>query len=363
MKMNSEHFLYQVSDLPVLQNRVFESSSEARDCEVGDVELVQNLATGFIYNKLFDPCKLKYDENYQNEQANSRHFQDHLDTVAQKIQQHFPFREMIEVGCGKGNFMERLRKLGYQVVGVDPTYEGSDPAVYKQFYEPGIDLKADGIVLRHVLEHIQDPFSFLETIRSTNDGRGRIYIEVPCFEWICKNRTWFDVFYEHVNYFRLVDFHRMFGNVIEAGHTFGGQYLYAIAELASLKRPENHESGLDFPTDFSASLTEYSDSLQSAGKMHPNRKIVVWGAASKGVIFSLFMQRLGVVIDAIVDINPSKQGKFAPVTGIAIISPQQFLDDFPKDTEVIVMNRNYLTEIKSITKSQFNYRVPDEFPT
>jgi len=38
-----------------------------------------------------------------------------------------------------------------------------------------------------------------------------IYIEVPCFDWICLHRSWFDVFYQHFN-FRLADFDRVFGS-------------------------------------------------------------------------------------------------------------------------------------------------------
>ena len=56
---------------------------------------------------------------------------------------------------------------------------------------------------------------------------------MPCLDWICKHRAWFDIFYEHVNYFRLTDFQRLFQRIEDSGHLFGGQYLYVVAELAS----------------------------------------------------------------------------------------------------------------------------------
>ena len=99
-------------------------------------------------------------------------------------------------------------------------------------------------LLRHVLEHIQDPVSFLAEIANANQG-GQIYIEVPCFDWILEHKAWFDLFYEHVNYFRLDDLRRMFGTVHEAGHLFGGQYLYVVADLASLRDPG--DAGLPAP--------------------------------------------------------------------------------------------------------------------
>jgi hypothetical protein len=85
------------------------------------------------------------------------------------------------------------------VVGCDPTYEGTNPRVIKRNFAAELGIRADAIVLRHVLEHIQDPVDFLRQLKDANGGQGRIYIEVPCFDWICRHRAWFDIFYEHVN--------------------------------------------------------------------------------------------------------------------------------------------------------------------
>ncbi|MEA3642374.1 MAG: hypothetical protein VBE63_20880 [Lamprobacter sp.] len=113
------------------------------------------------------------------------------------------------------------------------------------------------MVLRHVLEHLQTPFEFLRQVRDANGGAGLIYIEVPCLEWIGQQRAWFDIFYEHVNYFRPSDFRRLFGEVVAAGHLFGGQYQYVIAELASLRRPlAEDQDAFQLPDDFLSSLAD-----------------------------------------------------------------------------------------------------------
>ena len=139
---------------------------------------------------------------------------------------------MLEVGCGKGLFLERLlaRLRRHRC---RPHVRGREPGVTKAIFTPDVALHADGVILRHVLEHVPDPVAFLSQIRAANGGGGRIYIEVPCLDWICEHRAWFDIFYEHVNYFRLADLDSMFGTVHEAGHLFGGQYLYVVADLAT----------------------------------------------------------------------------------------------------------------------------------
>jgi len=223
-----------IEALPAYQNKMFATREAAIQCPVGDVRLVQDEADGLVFNAAFDPGLLSYDETYQNEQGHSSAFQKHLDEVLDTIDRHFGGTSILEVGCGKGGFVELLRSKGHDAIGVDPAYEGNQAYIHKRHFDASAGLHADAVVLRHVLEHIARPRDFLADIAAANGGRGRIYIEVPCLDWIIDNRAWFDIFYEHVNYFRLSDFSRMFGTVLEAGRIFGGQYLYVVAELASL---------------------------------------------------------------------------------------------------------------------------------
>jgi len=131
-----------------------------------------------------------------------------------------------------------LVRLDYDVTGFDPVYEGNNIRIQRRYFDQNIIGHAEGTILRHVLEHVQQPVDFLKQIKVANGGKGRIYIEVPCLDWICKYKAWFDIFYEHVNYFRLSDFKRMFGEIIASGYLFGEQYLYVVAELATLRGPE-----------------------------------------------------------------------------------------------------------------------------
>ena len=68
----ADQALYEVRDVPVLQNRTFDSAVAARACRRGDVVLVQDSATGLISNVAFDASRVEYDTGYQNEQATSR---------------------------------------------------------------------------------------------------------------------------------------------------------------------------------------------------------------------------------------------------------------------------------------------------
>jgi Methyltransferase domain/C-methyltransferase C-terminal domain len=339
-----------LENVPVYQNKMFDTLATARACPRGDVVLGQRLDTGLVSNVAFDPGKLDYDESYQNEQGLSSAFKGHLTEVLATIDRHFRAARILEIGCGKGAFLDQMRSDGHDAWGVDPAYEGDAPYIVKAAFEPGLGMRGDAIVMRHVLEHIPQPLDFLDTVRRANDSQGMIYIEVPCLDWILRKRAWFDVFYEHVNYFRLIDFDRMFGAVRESGHLFGGQYLYAVAELASL-RDTTHLAADDrvvVPEDFFASIDRCKTQSKAAQR-------VVWGAAAKGVMFAHHMLARGLDLDFAIDINPAKQGKFLAGSGLPVVSPQQGLARLQRDADIFVMNSNYLDEIKALAGRELNY--------
>ena len=78
--------LFRAEALPVLQNKTFATSADACASPTGDVVLVQDHRTGLVRNDAFDPSRVIYDVDYQNEQACSPAFQRHLDEVTRVIE-------------------------------------------------------------------------------------------------------------------------------------------------------------------------------------------------------------------------------------------------------------------------------------
>ncbi|OMC34674.1 methyltransferase [Mycobacterium sp. GA-1841] len=344
--MDTPTTLYTQSEFPIFQNRLYGSEKDARACPRGDIRLVQDEVTGLVYNEAFRPELMTYGADYQNEQAHSPAFRRHLERVATIVERTIGTDGLVEVGCGKAYFLELLQLRGCSITGCDPTYEGENPAVQRCYFGEGMAPSANGIILRHVLEHVHDPVGFLDRLGQANRG-GLIYIEVPCFEWIMRTRTWFDIFYEHVNYFRLDDFSRMFGRVIEGGHLFGGQYLYVVADLGTLQAPKRIPTDrVDFPADFlkTAPTTRTESPLPPA----------VWGASSKGVIYSLLRERCGNAVSVLIDISPAKRGGFIPAAGVQVMSPEEGMDALEPGSDICAMNLNYLDEIRKITGGRFN---------
>ena len=81
---------------------------------------------------------------------------------------------------------------------------------------------------------------------------------------------------------------------------------------------------------------------------HEGRGVVLWGGGSKAVSF-LTTLGLGAEVQAAVDINPYKQGKFTPGTAHPVIGPEALRHLRPGT--VIVMNPIYVPEVRTMLDS------------
>ena len=336
--------------LPVIPNSPLRSGIQTKH---GEFQLKAFGSFGFVQNVAFDESLIEYDENYQNDQSRSLKFNRHMETVYATIKSYFPKgSSLVEVGCGKGAFLDIVKKDEYfEYSGYDATYEGSDKRIFSRYLRDGDNLHADMVVLRHTLEHIKHPQSFLAMLKGVFNEDAMIYIEVPQFEWIEKNKTLFDFTYEHVNYFTSKSLCSFFANVIEYGDIFDEQYQFCIARLSSLQLGEwgmfnDPVKWTDYHFD------EYVDHFISSFEfLKSESRIWVWGGATKGVLFLKHLKDTGFPIHknvlSIIDINPSKQGLFAPSTGVPIKSPTALFDECKAGDLVLVMNPAYLDEIQN----------------
>lgn len=165
------------ASVPVAQNLIFRSRESAQDCARGSLLICRCMACGFVWNAAFDEGLVVYDTSYENNQSLSPAFKRHLQNVAGAIHARLADRVAlvaIEIGCGQGYFLRHLSEAFAgqlkQLVGFDPAYRGeeripSDARVDATHFtaeaSSRLDLAADLLVSRHVIEHIADPLQFL----------------------------------------------------------------------------------------------------------------------------------------------------------------------------------------------------------
>ena len=96
-------------------------------------------------------------------------------------------RRVLDVGCGAGTFLDRIRAIyGSEVVGVDFKDLSSHPFLENVDFRHGLFSEQrfgpgsfDLITMWHYLEHDYDPLGALEKARRILKPEGRLVIEVP----------------------------------------------------------------------------------------------------------------------------------------------------------------------------------------
>ncbi len=390
------YVVLEIPEVPVFCNVLYETRSEALAAPCGQMVLAYCPDSGHLFNASFDARLLDYSPSYENSLHFSPRFQHFAESLADRLIQTYAIRnkQVIDIGCGQGDFLELLCQRGNNTgIGFDPSYDEAQittPAnrgfsvVQDLYTEKYADRSADLITCRHVLEHIEDPRSFVDTIRKTIGDRAgtTVYCEVPNALFILKDLAVWDLIYEHVSYFSRASLSKLFREqgfqVMSAYPHFADQYLGIEAQPVHrhTKAIGDVDGGVHFnvgsnsgsttesdvETDELAELVglvaSFSDRYEEKVALWSRilddvaakqQRAVVWGAGSKGVtILNILDSRDR--IEFAVDINPRKQGKFVAGSGQQIVDPDA-LTDYRPDV-VLLMNEVYRSEVEQLLSNK-----------
>jgi len=331
-----------------------------------EFRLRMNSTLDFLENDKFNQSLMVYDENYQNSVAQSPTFIRHIQQVCDLIGQNFnKSTSIMEVGCGKGDFIHLLEQNGFiDLIGFDTAYEGENEKIKRRYLADEDRTDAQLVILRHTLEHIPQPHDFLKKIKSINGSQGYIYIEVPCLDWIRKNNAFYDVAYEHVNYFSLNALVALFGHkYLAKGNLFGEQYIYVIAKLEDLcdefESEYNNSTGWEY-VDFNKLFPQFLELLNKIEeKIQNKRSVFLWGGAGKAGTFlhhsKTLAPKLMEKLVFAVDINPKKIGKYLPSSLVKIASKEEFFVSATNADLLLIANPIYTNEImKELEKNNLS---------
>ena len=334
----------------------------------GDLRLAFCRACGFITNEAFDPALSTYSAQYEETQGFSPRFRAFARDLAERWIKTYDIRDkhVVEIGCGKGEFLELLCELGpNRGTGIDPSYRAdrlhSETArgiefITEKYTEAHGDLVGDVIVCRHTLEHIHPVADFLGLVRRSIGDRRRtlVLFELPDVTRVLEDMAFWDLYYEHCSYFSPGSLARLFRrcgfDLLDLWLDFDDQYILLEARPGDGQRPallleddlDRLERAVDdFERTYQTCRADWGAMLTRAAR---KGRVVLWGAGSKGVSF---LTSLGVTeeVDAAVDVNPFKQGMFMAGTGHPIIAPSELKEDPP--ATVFVMNGIYRDEIRA----------------
>ena len=355
----------EMKDMPVYSNVVWESRQEAVNAPRGDITLGFCRNCGHVFNTAYDLTPIDYNCQYENSLHFSPRFQKYATSLAKRLIKSYDLRNktIVEIGCGRGDFLRMLCEMGdNRGIGFDPSFDETDAAnnghisIIKDYFSPAYNhYKPDMVCCRHVLEHIAKPIEFLSNLHESIGSRlqTRLIFEVPNGLFMFRDMSIWDIIYEHCSYYCKHSLKILFAEndfeIYECDDVFGGQFLYLEAGTArdTKKRYSGNKNArleeyiFSFKKRYEEIIERWSEKLEQMDRQ--GKPAAVWGAGSKGITFLNFFGQHNC-IEAAVDINPYKQGKFISCSGHKIISPKELTETGVE--RVIVMNPLYSDEIK-----------------
>jgi trans-aconitate methyltransferase len=363
---NAADVFFDQPKLPVHCNILWETAETARRAPTGSMRLAVCPDCGHLFNAAFDPQLVTYDATYENSLHYSPTFEAYAAALAEDLSDRLQLRDrlVVEVGCGKGDFLRRLcRTSGARGLGIDASY---DPAIVadaaddrvqfvrEPFSEMPAGVEAALVFCRHVLEHVPDPHGFVSELAAgaKRSTACRVLVEVPNALYTLRDLGIWDLIYEHCSYFSAPSLTRLCERaglrVDRAEAVYGNQFLCVEGTVgdpaATAVRDEDvrevRQLAAQFRDEYARKVDHWARRLQelaAAGK-----SVALWGAGSKGITFVNTVPG-GSSLACLVDLNPRKQGRFVPGTGQPVVSPEALAAIKPD--LIVVMNPLYREEV------------------
>ncbi|MFY0310896.1 class I SAM-dependent methyltransferase [Leisingera sp. D0M16] len=357
-------------NVPALQNVTLATREAAQTARRGTLKMVQCCGCGFVWNAAFDPELMSYDGGYNNDVTASSFYQAHLCAMADRILASVPPGEdihYVEIGCGEGDFLRLLHERGQgrvvSAVGFDPSFTAPEQlpdgvVVHPCYFTPAetakIPPQTNVVCSRHTIEHVSDVQGFAANLAAVMAPGRQLFVETPDADWILRHSAFQDFFYEHCALYTPHSISLLLaqhGLQCEVVPVYDGQYMWVQAQISAEGLPavppptaDPQELGRAYQAHRGALLDRWSAYLERRKCAGP---VAIWGAASKGVTFSLIMNaRAHQMISAGIDLNQAKQGCYMPVTGIPIVPPEEARQ--MGVATIVIMNPNYETEIRDM---------------
>jgi len=360
---------YGVERIPVHSCMMLERREQALEFPTRNLALGLCPACGFVSNVLFDSAVQEYTVGYEEQQSYSPRFRAFQSELIADLIERYDLRskDIVEIGCGKGDFLVELCEAGNnRGVGIDPTCDpertldrgaGRVRFIRELYADRHADLPCDFLCCRHTLEHIHPTNDFMRRLRDVVGDRRKmvVFFEVPAVERVLSEKAFWDVYYEHCSYFSLGSLARVFRanrfDIIELSRTFDGQYLLLVARPTEDATGPAHateddlEQIADAVAEFRDGVRQTIDGWRSrlADFNAQGKRVAVWGSGSKCVSFLCSMGST-VRVDAVVDINPFRQGKWLAGVAKQVAAPDALRDLAPD--VVVAMNPIYCAEIR-----------------
>lgn len=325
------------------------NADEAQAMTRYPLDFVQCPKCSHVWNRAFSYDAIPY-QNSPNRMFNKGSiWKGHLAATRDLVLGQLPQSPtVVDIGCGEGHFVRGLAEAcggEGRFIGFDPNAtaeSGRGVEFHSRYFFPLQDMAnfaPDAITIRHVLEHLTEPATWLEQLAWGAVSFGTpcwLFAEVPCIDRVFATGRMSDFFYEHISHFTTKSFFALMGRVgevVELAHGYDGEVVYALVRLDV---PSAMRVCAQGAKNFAqkADTSRMTISAQLGELVARGKRVAIWGGTGKA---AAFIHQFGVDAERfplVVDSDPDKVGTFVPGTGQEIVF-RDVLKLHPADVVII----------------------------
>jgi 2-polyprenyl-3-methyl-5-hydroxy-6-metoxy-1,4-benzoquinol methylase len=154
-----------------------------------------------------------HDYNFAGSQNPS--YDSHLRKLADKLVNEYGIANgrVFEVGASDGALLKHLAEIGKnEVMGIEPSEKlrslaeiSGTRVIHGYFNSKFVESSSIGtfdcVIIRHVIEHIDDLADMIFSLRRILNDNGLLVVETPDVDKMIQNQLFSNIFHEHLNYF------------------------------------------------------------------------------------------------------------------------------------------------------------------
>ena len=315
-----------------------------------------------------------YQSTYNNSFSLNSYMKSFIDFILQKteIQDN---ENILEVGSNNGHIVKEIASKGFNAYGVDPSSPNEKGNNYKLIngffgeefvYKNNFKSKFKLVYTRHTLEHVYDPFEFVEACSKCISKKGKVIIEVPYSHHQIERNHFEGISIQHQSFFTITSLK----NLAENANLFIEEFLFVpmdggsiIVVLSKDKESKSLSSYLSYEKsngffDGSA-IKNYASKLsyemkyfrQFIDDLSTKGIVCGYGAGSKG---SIFYNAIGLdkQIDFIIDdVQVKSNIKYMPGCGIKVLNKNSL--GLVKPNYIVISAPTHIQEIRKKINSLF----------
>jgi len=263
-------------------------------------------------------------------------------------------KKILEVGCGKGEYLEILSNSGVKAFGVEYSMSSVNYCKQKGLSvtqgflgdeEFSLEEKQyDGFMCLSFMEHWPNPNNVLDALcQNLPDGAIGL-IEVPNFDMILEKGLYSEFISDHLMYFTeetLKSTLHLNGFEVLESKSIWHNYILSVVVRKRVR------TDLDFMKGLRVKVKSDIDNFINSTKIN---KVAIWGAGHQALA-TISLTKIENSIEYIVDSAVFKQGRYSPASHIPIVSEDE-LKKNPVDA-VIIMAGSYSAEILKILDNNY----------